>query len=135
MLLPKEKNYLIDEVLSQKDYTLFDKFSLEKTKPYVPLSYCVLKHILHNEKLPWKERLYYLLADSLSYINGKNVTQQRSISLSSSGWTAKLNCSKSEIFLMQKNLEEKGYFIIIRDKISTNKLPDYMRDGTSSFNF
>ena len=91
-----------------------DLFAAKRS--FLPLTGCVLEHILHSKNLSESEKLFYLIADSLSLISSKNVTHQRSVALSSSGWSRKLSCSKSEIFTMQKSLEEKGYFTIIRDK-------------------
>ena len=98
---------------------------LTKLKTYISITSCVLEHILTTIELNSHEKLYYLLADSLACINGKNTTQQRSVALSSSSWAKKLGCSKSEIFTMQKSLEEKGYFVITRDK---NKLGKNQRN-------
>lgn len=89
---------------------------LNSDLPYLPLSGCVFEHILLTPLLTHKDKLFYLIADSLSLINAKNTTKQRSIALSSATWAEKLNCSKNEIFSIQKNLEKNGYFVIIRDK-------------------
>lgn len=89
---------------------------LNKTKPYIPYSGCVLEHILHSLDLTNNEKLFYLIADSLSLINGKNTTKKRYVALPATKWAKKLNCSKNEIFTMQKSLEAKGYFIVVREK-------------------
>ncbi len=76
--------------------------------------------------------MYYILADGLSCINfskGRN----RSISLPAKSWAERLSCSKSEVLVLQKSLEDKGHFIITRDKndqgqnkrnIITTTIPD-----------
>ncbi len=92
---------------------------------YIPYSGCVFEHILNASSLTHNEKLFYLIADSLSLITGKNNTKQRSVALSSIKWAKKLNCSKTEIFSTQKSLEEKGYFVIIRD---TNKFGKNQRN-------
>lgn len=89
---------------------------LDENQPYIPYSGCVFEHILRSDDLNNQEKLFYLLADSLSLISSKKGTEERSVALSSSSWAAKLNCSKSEIFCMQKSLEKKGYFIIVRER-------------------
>ena len=88
--------------------------SLTETKPYTPITGCVLEHILTTTNLTSTEKLYYLLADSLALI-GKNKGYSRSCALPSEDWAKYLGCSRSLIFTMQKSLEQKGYFIINKD--------------------
>lgn len=90
--------------------------TVNKNKPYIPYSDCVLKHILHSLDLTNQEKLFYLIADSLSLISGQNATKKRAAALPATKWAKNLNCSKNEIFTMQKSLEAKGYFIVVRDK-------------------
>ena len=97
---------------------------LNKTKSYIPYSGCVLEHILHSLDLTNNEKLFYLISDSLSLINGKNATKKRSVALPATKWAEKLNCSKNEIFTMQKSLEAKGYFIVVRDKNNSVKIKE-----------
>lgn len=96
-----------------------------KETAYIPYPGCVFKHILNTSSLTHNEKLFYLIADALSLINGKSNTKQRSVALPSIKWAKKLNCSKTAIFSMQNSLEEKGYFVIIRD---TNKFGKNQRN-------
>lgn len=103
-----------------------------KNQSYIPITGCILSHILSSKELSSLEKMYYILADGLSCINfskGRN----RSISLPAKSWVGRLSCSKSEVFVLQKSLEDKGYFIITRDKndkgqnkrnIITTTIPD-----------
>jgi hypothetical protein len=96
--------------------------SLTDKKSYIPIPSCILEHILTTTNLTCYEKLYYLLADSLSII-GKNGRITRSCALPSEDWAKYLGCSRSLIFTMQKSLEQKGYFIINKhfDNIGRNK--------------
>lgn len=92
-------------------------FNFHQNKPsnaYVPTAGCVLDHILSAKNLSDLEKLYYILANSLSSINlyggGK-----RAIALSAVSWAKRLDCAKSKVFAMQKSLEDKGYFILSKD--------------------
>ena len=85
--------------------------SLTETKSYVPISTCVLEHIITTNNLTSNEKLYYLLADSLALIN-KNEGGARVTSLPSEEWAIRLGCSRSLVFSMQKSLEKKGYFTV-----------------------
>jgi DNA-binding MarR family transcriptional regulator len=76
--------------------------------------------------------MYYILADSISYINSSK-GRNRSVSLPAESWASRLSCSKSEVFVLQKSLEDKGYFLVHRDKndkgqnnrnIITTTIPD-----------
>lgn len=91
-----------------------------ENKPYTPITTCVLQHILTTTHLCDLEKLYYMLADSLSLINYSK-GKQRSITLSARQWAEKLNCSIAEIFAMQQSLEQKGYFEIYRSKSKDGK--------------
>lgn len=88
--------------------------SLTKTKFYVPIPSCVLEHILTTTNLTNREKLYYILANSLAIIN-KNQGGGRSCALPSEDWAERLNCSRSLIFTMQSSLVKKAYFIIEKD--------------------
>jgi len=96
--------------------------SFTKTKSYIPITGCVLEHILITTRLTNCEKLYYLLADSLALI-GKNDGHYRSCALPSEDWADRLGCSRSLVFAMQKSLVNKRYFIInkAQDKIGRNK--------------
>ena len=85
--------------------------SLTETKSYTPITGCVLEHVLTTTNLTSCEKLYYLLADSLSLIS-KNKGYGRSYALPSEDWAERLGCSRSLIFTMQKSLVKKGYFIL-----------------------
>ena len=88
---------------------------VNKNDSYVSLPGCVINHILQNQDLSNLEKIYYLLADSLALINF-HCNKQRDIALAADSWAKKLNCSRSQIFTMQKNLAAKGYFILYKDK-------------------
>lgn len=91
-----------------------------ENKPYTPITTYVLEHILTTTHLCDLEKLFYILADSLSLIN-HNKGKQRSITLSAKQWAEKLDCSLSEVFAMQQILEQKGYFEIYRSKSKDGK--------------
>lgn len=76
---------------------------------------CVFDHIITSADLSHLEKLYYLLADCLSIINYR-YGKGRGAALPYVGWAKKLSCSRSKIFELQRSLEEKGYFTILRDK-------------------
>ncbi|MDN3030958.1 MAG: hypothetical protein QMO91_06580 [Candidatus Tisiphia sp.] len=90
---------------------------LNTNKPYAPIAGCVLEHILYNNQFSNIEKLNYILSDSIAPINYSR-DAQRTSTLSAKQWGKILNCSKTKAFAAQKNLEEKGYFVIQR---STNK--------------
>ena len=99
--------------------------SLVEDKTYVPISGCVLEHVLTNSDLSYLEKLFYIKADALSLINAKEGGRQRVIALPSLKWATQLGCSRSQVFKLQQSLSEKGYFIIIKDK---NKLGQNKRN-------
>ncbi len=108
---------------NQYNKSYFTDFpSLIKNKSYIAISGCVLDHIITNQELSNNEKLYYIVADSLAMINA-NSGNQRSIALPSHKWSDRLDCTRSQIFSMQKSLEQKGFFIIHKDKnnIGQNK--------------
>ena len=88
--------------------------SLTETKSYTPITGCVLEHIITTPNLTKCEKLYYLLADSLSLIS-KNKCYSRYCALPSEDWAKRLGCSRSLVFTMQRSLIKKGYFIINKD--------------------
>lgn len=103
-----------------------------KNQSYIPITGCVLSHILTSLELSSLEKMYYILADSISYINSSK-GRNRSVSLPAKSWASRLSCSKSEVFVLQKSLEDKGYFLVHRDKndkgqnnrnIITTTIPD-----------
>ncbi|MFU7500855.1 MAG: DnaA N-terminal domain-containing protein [Candidatus Tisiphia sp.] len=91
-----------------------------ENKPYTPITTYVLQHILTTRHLCDLEKLFYIIADSLSLIN-HNQGKQRSITLSAKQWADKLDCSIAEIFAIQQSLEQKGYFEIYRSKSKDGK--------------
>ena len=93
----------------------FHDTTKNQSQSYIPITGCVLSHILSSLELSSLEKMYYILADSMSYINSSK-GRNRSVSLPAKSWAERLACSKSEIFLLQKALEDKGYFLICRDK-------------------
>ena len=127
-LLESNSNQLtIDNPLSfnfndhtQPNFTAFS--SIAETKSYTPITGCVLEHILTTSNLTSNEKLYYLLADSLSIIS-KNNGHSRSCALPSEDWADNLGFSRSLVFKIQQSLVKKGYFIINKawDKIGRNK--------------
>jgi len=88
--------------------------SLTETKSYTPITGCVLEHIITTPNFTKCEKLYYLLADSLSLIS-KNKCYSRYCALPSEDWAKRLGCSRSLVFKMQRSLIKKGYFIINKD--------------------
>jgi len=92
-----------------------DLLKITENKSYIPMSGCVLDHILLHHNLSHLEKLFYIAADSLSLINA-NSGKQRSVALPSHKWATQLGCSRSQVFKLQQSLSEKGYFIIIKDK-------------------
>ena len=111
--------FIIDNHLSfnfndpiKQNLTTF--YSLTETKSYTPITGCVLEHIITTPNLTKCEKLYYLLADSLSLIS-KNQCYSRYCALPSEDWAKRLGCSRSLVFTMQRSLIKKGYFIINKD--------------------
>lgn len=105
---------------------------ITKNQSYIPITGCILSHILSSLELSSQEKMYYILADSISYINSSK-GRNRSISLPAKSWSSRLSCSKSEVFILQQSLEDKGYFLVHRDKndkgqnnrnIITTTIPD-----------
>ena len=97
-----------------KNLKLTEFSSLAETKSYTPITGCVLEHIITTTNLTSCEKLYYLLADSLSVIS-KNKGYGRYCALPSEDWAEYLGCSRSLVFTMQQSLVKKGYFIINKD--------------------
>jgi len=91
-----------------------DFYSLTENKSYTPITGCVLEHVITTPNLTFCEKLYYLLADSLSIIS-KNKGYGRYCALPSEDWAEYLGCSRSLVFTMQRSLVKKGYFIINKD--------------------
>ncbi|WPY01655.1 hypothetical protein Trichorick_01573 (plasmid) [Candidatus Trichorickettsia mobilis] len=115
-------NYLSFNLNDYTNLSLTTFQSLTETKSYIPITGCVLEHILTTTNLTNHEKLYYLLADSLALVS-KNKNHHRSCALPSEDWSDRLGCSRSLVFTMQQSLVQKGYFIINKDwdKIGRNK--------------
>ena len=112
--------------------------SIIKNKQYIVIPNCLLEHLITNDEstgtstLSPLEKLYFLLACSLSIINYNN-NNGYATDITAKSWASILGCSKSQVFYMQSRLEKLGYFIILRDKneqgqnnrnIITPTLPD-----------
>ena len=97
---------------TQNTFAEFTTF--RESKSYIPVIGCVFDHIISNTSFSNLEKLFYILADSLALINSKN-KKQRSVAFSASFWANLLNCSKSQIFVIQRSLESKGYLIIAKN--------------------
>ncbi|KJW03734.1 putative dnaA-like protein [Rickettsia argasii T170-B] len=118
--------------LPSDDIGIHQYLDTTKNQSYIPITGCILSHILSSKELSSLEKMYYILADSFSYINSSK-RRNRSVSLPAKSWAVRLACSKSEVFVLQKSLEDKGYFLMHRDKndkgqnnrnIITTTIPD-----------
>lgn len=89
--------------------------SEKNSRATIPLSGCVLEHIFCSQNLSNLEKIYYILVNSLSFVNSCK-GKEEAIALSAKSWSKKLNCSKGQVFNMQKDLERKGYFILSKSK-------------------
>ena len=95
------------------NYTALKK--LVESKSYVPLPNCLLEHIIFCSQLSELEKLLYLISYSLSFINLSNI-DHRQVAMSALKLGEIINCSKSQVLACQKNLSDKGYLIVIRQK-------------------
>ncbi len=84
-------------------------------KSYNAVSNCIFEHVMCSSVLTTLEQLYYLLVTHLSLINYNNYGN-RHYALSAKSWAKLLNCSRSQIFVLQQSLVEKGYFIITKNQ-------------------
>ena len=107
-------NYLSFNLNDYANLSLTTFQSLTETKSYIPITGCLLEHIITTPSLTNCEKLYYLLADSLALIS-KNKGYSRYCALPSEDWADRLGCSRSLVFTMQRSLVKKGYFIINKD--------------------
>jgi hypothetical protein len=119
LLQSNSQPFIIDNYLSFNfnDYNnlnLTTFHSITETKSYTPITGCVIEHIITTTNLTNYEKLYYLLADSLSIIS-KHKGYGRYCALPSEDWAEYLGCSRSLVFTMQRSLVKKGYFIINKD--------------------
>ena len=76
--------------------------------------------IITADNLTYMERLYYFLADLYSSLN-ESLNGVRETEKSGLEWAKLLDCSEEWVFKMQKSLENKGYFSIIREKDEDNQ--------------
>ena len=86
-------------------------YTLTENKAYIPISECVLEHITTTTNLSNLGKLFYLLAYSLE-LTRNGLGKKKAIALSADDWAKRLGCSRSKVFVMQKSLVEKGYFVI-----------------------
>lgn len=90
--------------------------ALIDTKAYSALASSVIEYVLTNSELKETERLYYLVADlHANYTRAKSGS--RTSTLPGNIWAKKLGISEEYVFVLQKSLEDKGYFEISRNKI------------------
>jgi len=90
--------------------------ALAETRGYSAIASCVALHIITNPELKESERLYYVLADLYAnYERARSGT--RSVTIPGAVWEERLNLSEEYIFVLQKELEAKGYFQITRNRI------------------
>lgn len=101
------------QIKKDNNHNFKNKLKIENT--YIPLTGELLEHILLSKNLSNLEKLYYILANSLSLVN-YHCKKQRSIALPAKLWADMLNCSKSQVLTMQKILEQKGYFLMKKEK-------------------
>jgi hypothetical protein len=94
---------------------------LTNPENFVKLPHCVLEHILNTKDLTILEKLFYILADSLALINANNAEGQREIGLAMHQWDKMLSSIKSQVFIMQNTIQEKGYFKVRRSFDHTNR--------------
>ena len=89
---------------------------LNDRKSYVPMATCALEHILFNQNLSEIARLYYLLVDCIAHIHLATDGDVREAEKNGAQWGALLNRNSSYVYQIQKELEEKGYFVMLRQK-------------------
>ena len=97
-----------------------DFIVINDRKSYLISSNNVLLHIITADNLTYMERLYYFLADLYSSLN-ESLNGVRETEKSGLEWAKLLDCSEEWVFKMQKSLENKGYFSIIREKDEDNQ--------------
>lgn len=88
---------------------------------FVKLPHCLLEHILTTKNLTALEKLFYILADSLSFINANTEEGEREIGLAMHQWDKMLSSVKNRIFTMQNNIQEKNYFVVRRSFDEQNR--------------
>ncbi len=91
-----------------------------ETRGYSAIASCVIMHIITNIELKESERLYYILADLYAnYSRAKN--NSRSVTIPGVLWAQHLGLREEYVFVLQKSLEEKGYFVDNKNNIRTVK--------------
>lgn len=89
-------------------------------KTYIPVTSCVVNYMLADSHMTDSEKIFYLLANLYAKLN-KSFNSERSTEKSAKEWGQLLNRSEQHVFQMQKNLEQLGYFHIVRDKDEDNQ--------------
>ena len=89
-------------------------------KTYIPVTTCVINNTMSICNLTDSEKLFYLLANLYAKLN-KSINSERSTEKSAKEWGQLLNRSEQHVFQMQKNLEQLGYFHIIRETDEDNQ--------------
>ena len=89
-------------------------------KTYIPVTTCVINNTMSIFNLTDSEKLFYLLANLYAKLN-KSINSERSTEKSAKEWGQLLNRSEQHVFQMQKNLEQLGYFHIIRETDEDNQ--------------
>jgi len=108
-------HFLSKDKLGHTGYDSTVKIYDLNKKSYIPFSGCVVQHIITADNLSNLEKLYYIHAYGLASINA-NSGKDRSVSLPAEKWANYLRCSRSQIFVLQKSLVCKGYFLIRNTK-------------------
>ena len=101
-----------ENILHCKD---IDMIYLHDRKSYLSIPSSVINYLLFFSKnISFLEKLYYFLADLYAKLN-ESMNSLRETEKSALQWANLLGCSEGYIFKMQKNLEDAGYFNIIRE--------------------
>lgn len=121
-LVTNKQHHLIQGALLNASIPQTFQSVFTKNKSYSFITSCVIEYIITTNALTCREKLYYLLADTIALIN-KNSGNLREFALPSEEWAKRLGCSRSLVFTMQSSLVKKGYFIINKDfdEIGRNK--------------
>ena len=91
-----------------------DMIYYQHRKSYITIASTLLIHTIKTSNLTYLEKLYYFLADLYAKLN-ESMNSLRETEKSALQWANLLGCSEGYIFKMQKNLEDAGYFNIIRE--------------------
>jgi len=99
----------------QRSCSRLEMLALIETRGYSAMASCVIMHIITNIELKESERLYYVLADLYANYN-RAKRSSRSATIPGVSWAQRLGLREEYVFVLQKSLEEKGYFSIQRNK-------------------